>query len=62
MTTSMGMAVHLAVASGVIGGALLLSFFPHDMSRMRSGIELSQFLRINLPTFTRADTDMVLVL
>ena len=45
------MAVHLAVAGDVFVGVLfMVSFSPRD-SWMRSGTELSQFLRIFLPTF-----------
>ena len=47
------MAVHLAVFGGVFGGVFLCAvLFSHEMSLMRSGIELSQFLRIFQPTFT----------
>ena len=46
------MAVHLAVAGNVFGGVLFCSvLFPHEMSWMRSGTELCQFLRIFQPTF-----------
>ena len=45
------MAVHLAVAGDVFDGVLFCAVFFHEMSWMRSGTELSQFLRIFLPTF-----------
>ena len=45
------MAVHLVVAGDVFDGVLFCAVhFPHEMSSMRSGTELSQFLRIFLPT------------
>ena len=45
------MDVHLAVAGDVIDGVLFCAVpFPTKMSWMKSGIELSQFLRIFLPT------------
>ena len=40
------MAVHLAVASDVFGSVFLCCPFSHEMSWMRSGTELSRFLRI----------------
>ena len=48
------MAVHLAVA----GDALMVSYFLgcpflHEMSWMRSGTEMNQFLRIFLPIFLK---------
>ena len=44
------MAVHLAVAGDVFDGVTFCAaLFPRDVL-MRSGIELSQFLRIFLPT------------
>ena len=43
------MAVHLAVAGDVFDGVLLCAVLvSHEMSWMRSGTELSQFLRIFL--------------
>ena len=46
------MVVHLVVACDVFDGALLCAvLFFHEMPWMRSGTELSQFLRIFLPTF-----------
>ena len=52
MTTLWEMAVHLALAGDVFDGVLFCAvFFSHEMSWIRSGIELSQFLRIFLPTF-----------
>ena len=45
------MAVHLAVAGDVFDGVLFCAVFFHEMSWTRSGIELSVFLRIFLPTF-----------
>ena len=48
----MGIAVHLADAGDVFDGVLFCAvLFSHEMSWMRSGIELSQFLRIFLPTY-----------
>ena len=45
------MAVHLAAACDVFDGVLFCAaFFPHEMSWMRSGTELRQFLRIFLST------------
>ena len=50
------MAVHLAVAGDVFNGVLFCAvLFSHEMSWMRSGTELSQFLRIFLPTLVHAD-------
>ena len=47
------MAVHLTVAGDVFDGVLFCALlFSHNMSWMRSGTELSQFLRIFLPTLT----------
>ena len=44
------MAVHLAVAGDVFDGVLFHAvFFSHEMSWIRSGFELSQFMRIFLP-------------
>ena len=41
------MAVHLAVAGDVFGGVLFCAvLFSYEMSLMRSGTELCQFLRI----------------
>ena len=41
------MTVHLAVAGDVFDGVLFYAvLFSHDMSWIRSGTELSQFLRI----------------
>ena len=46
------MAVHLAVACDVFGGVLFYAvIFPFEMSWMRSGNELSQFLR-SFPTYS----------
>ena len=46
-----GMADHLAVTGDVFGNVLLCAvFFSHKMSWMRCEIELSQFLRMFLPT------------
>ena len=46
------MTVHLAVASYVFAGVLIvLFFFSNEMSPMRSGTEMSQFLKIFVPTF-----------
>ena len=45
------MASRLAVADDVFHDVLFRGvFFSHEMSWMRSGTELSQFLRIFLPT------------
>ena len=50
--TTWEMAVHLAVAGDVFGGVLFCAvLFPQEMSWMRSGTELSQFLRI-FPTYS----------
>ena len=43
-------AVHLAFAGDVFDGVFLCCLLSHDMSWMRSGTELSQFLRGFLPT------------
>ena len=43
-------AVHLAVAGGVFDGIFLCCPFTHLLFWMRSGTELSQFLRDALPT------------
>ena len=41
----------MVVAGDVYDGVLFCAvLFPHEMSWMRSGIELSQFQRISLPT------------
>ena len=48
------MAVHLAVAGDVFDGILFCAvIFSHKMSWMRSGTELSHFLRIFLPTLLK---------
>ena len=45
------MAVHLAVAGDVFDGVLFCAvLFPHEMSWMRYGTELSQSLRMFLST------------
>ena len=45
-------AVHLAIAGGVFDGVLFCAvLFSNEMSCMRSGIELSQPLRIFLSRF-----------
>ena len=50
------MAVFLVVAGDVFDGVLFCAvLFSHEVSWMRSGIELSQFLRIFLPTLFHAD-------
>ena len=47
------MAVHLAVVWDVFSGVLFCAvFFPHEMSWVRSGTELSQFLK-NFPTYSK---------
>ena len=43
-------AVHLAVACDVFDGVFLCCPFSHEMSWMRSGTYMSQFLRVFLPT------------
>ena len=48
MTICMGKAVAGDVFDGVLFCAVL---FSHEMSWMRPGTELSQFMRIFLPTF-----------
>ena len=46
------MAIYLAVAGDVFdNGSFCAVVFAHEMSWMRSGTELSQFLRIFLATF-----------
>ena len=51
----MGMTVHLDVAVDVFDGVLFCAvLYSHEMSWMRSGTELSQFLRIFLPTIPRS--------
>ena len=46
------MAVDLTIVGDVFNGVLFCAvLFSHEMSKMRSGTELSQFLRIFLPTF-----------
>ena len=50
VTTSREIAVHLAVAGDVFDGVFLCFSFSLEMSWMRSGTELSQFLRVFLPT------------
>ena len=42
------MAVHLAIAGDVFDDVLVCAVFSHEMSWMRSGTHLSQFLRIFL--------------
>ena len=42
--------VHLAVAGDVFDGVFLCGPFFYEMSGMRSGTSLSQFLRVFLPT------------
>ena len=47
------MAVHLAVAGDVFDDVLFYAvLFSHEMSCMRYGTELSQFVRIFLPTLS----------
>ena len=51
MTTLWEMAAHLAIVDDVSGDVLFSSCpYSHEMSLMRSGTELSEFLRIFLPT------------
>ena len=51
MITCKGNGCSLAVSGGVFDGVLFCAVvFSRGMSCMRSGIELSQFLRIFLPT------------
>ena len=45
------MAIHLAVVGDVSDGVLFCAVL--EMSCMRSGTELSQLLRIFVPTFSR---------
>ena len=45
------MAVHIDVAGDVFDGVFLCCPLSNEMSWMRSGTELRQFLRIFLPTF-----------
>ena len=51
LTTVWEMAVHLAVVGDVFDRSYLCCHFSHDMSLIRSGTELSQFLKIFLPIF-----------
>ena len=44
------MTVHLAVAGDVFDGVLFMLSFSQEMSWMRFGTELRQFLRLFLPT------------
>ena len=44
------MAIHRAVAGGVFDCVFLCCPFSHEMSWMRTGTKLSQFLRVFLPT------------
>ena len=44
------MAVHLAVAGDVSDGVFFVMCFSHEMSWIRSGTDLSQFLRVFLST------------
>ena len=44
------MAVRLAVACDVFDGSYFVLSFSHEISWIRSGTEMSQFLRIFLPT------------
>ena len=47
------MAVHVAVAVNIFDGVLFCAvLFFHEMSWMRYGTALSQFLTLFLPTFT----------
>ena len=55
MATCKRIAVHLAVAGGVFDGVFLCCPFPHEISWMRSGADLSQFLRGFLPTLPVPD-------
>ena len=48
----MGNCCHLAVAGDVFVGVFLCCPFSHEMSLMRYGTRLSQFLRDFLPTLT----------
>ena len=51
MSLSLVMSLDLAVAGDVLDDVLFCAvLFSHDMSCMRSGTELSQLLRICLPT------------
>ena len=44
--------VHLAVAGAVFDGVFVCCPFSHEMSWMRSGTSLSQFLRVFLSNLT----------
>ena len=44
------LALHLAFAGDVFDGVSLRCLFSHEMSWMRSGTSLSQFLKVFLPT------------
>ena len=50
-------AVYLAVAGDVFYGVFSCRPFSQDMSWMRSGIKLSQFLRVFLPTLISPQGD-----
>ena len=52
MTTCKGNGIHLAVAGDVFDGVFFCCPFSHEMSWMKSGTELSQFLRVFLPAHT----------
>ena len=51
-------AVHLAVAGDVFDGFFLCYPFSHEMSWMRSGIQLSQFVLVFLHTFKTAQSQV----
>ena len=44
-------AVYLAVGGDIFDGVFLCFHFCHEMSRIRSGTYLSQFLRVFLPIY-----------
>ena len=58
----MGNSCSPAVAGDVFNGvSLCCPFFPHEMSWMRSGTLLNQFLRIFLPTFALVSLSTIAV-
>ena len=50
---------HLAVAGDLHDGAFLCCPFSHEMSWMRFGTQLSQFLRVFMPTLTKGHKSAV---
>ena len=50
----------LSLVMALMASYFVLSFFPHEMSWMRSRIELSQLLRLFLLTFNKAQQQLLL--